>query len=59
MNYKAYSPLDKEGNPTESRRVRKASRKGKFIFNKALHSARAKKEAKQARQAPVTNSQST
>lgn len=49
MNYRSYAPKNSEGKNLESRKVRKASRKEKFLKNKALHSARAKKEARDAK----------
>lgn len=46
MNYRIYAPKDAAGKNLETRKVRKGSRKQKFADNHALHSARAKQEAK-------------
>lgn len=43
MNYRPYDP------PKSDRRIRKSARKDTFLFNKALHNKRVKKEAKSAK----------
>ena len=49
MNYKAYGYSEEDDTWIKDRKTRKDQRKETFIFNKALHSQRAKQERRESK----------